>query len=326
MTIPLDNEQLQRILSLHGDERDWRAEFDRLQRGDVSLTRQSAGESSIKAVQRLLVFLGYSTASTGAFLIDGDFGRGTNRGVAQFQFEHGLNPDVAREVLCYPCTFNTARSGIVSVPDVRLDVATLEEMAAVVLDTIARKTIAFGNFDDALFHLNSLQERRALNCRQILERYGAAANAAVATLKAEKGVDIRPVWILAIIKQETSGIARPRFEQHKLSKLNTQQPGADIAELRIESMSIGLGQIMGFNYKQVGAPSACAMLCSPVEEQVLYVARFIATKKDVVSRQDPSPEDFRTMARYYNGPAYEKHFYHEQLHRWFREFRLLGVD
>ncbi len=30
------------------------------------------------------------------------------------------------------------------------------------------------------------------------------------------------------------------------------------------------------------------------------------------------------MARYYNGPAYEKHFYHEQLQRWFREFRLLS--
>ncbi len=101
----------------------------------------------------------------------------------------------------------------------------------------------------------------------------------MATLQAEKGVDIKPVWILAIIKQETSGIARPRFEQHKLSKLNTQQPGADIAELRIQSMSIGLGQIMGFNYQQVGAPSARAMLYSPLEEQVLYVARFIATRK-----------------------------------------------
>ena len=138
MTIPLENEHLQKILSVHGDERDWRAEFERLQRGDLSLTRQSAGESSIKAVQRLLVFLGYSTASTGAFLIDGDFGRGTNRGVAQFQFEHGLNPEVTRKVLCYPCTFNTARSGIVSVPDIWLDVTTLEKMAAVILDTISK--------------------------------------------------------------------------------------------------------------------------------------------------------------------------------------------
>ena len=58
----------------------------------MTLTRQSAGESAIKAVQRLLIFLGYSTASSGAFLIDGDYGRGTNRGVAQFQFEYKTNP------------------------------------------------------------------------------------------------------------------------------------------------------------------------------------------------------------------------------------------
>jgi len=47
--------------------------LERLERGDTTLTRQSVGESAIKAVQRLLVFLGYSTASSGAFLIDGDF-------------------------------------------------------------------------------------------------------------------------------------------------------------------------------------------------------------------------------------------------------------
>jgi len=55
-----------------------------------------AGESAIKAVQRLLVFLGYSTASSGAFLIDGDFGHGTNRGVAQVQFEKALTPLLAQ--------------------------------------------------------------------------------------------------------------------------------------------------------------------------------------------------------------------------------------
>ncbi len=63
-------------------------------------------------------------------------------------------------------------------------------------------------------------------------------------------------------------------------------------------MSIGLGQIMGFNHKAVGAPAARAMLFSPVEDQVLYVARFIAPKKDVVSKRNPDMQDFRTLARY----------------------------
>ena len=84
----LKDERIQKIISVSGDESDWRADLERLEHGDTTLTRQSAGESAIKAVQRLLVFLGYSTASSGAFLIDGDFGRGTNRGVAQFQFEN----------------------------------------------------------------------------------------------------------------------------------------------------------------------------------------------------------------------------------------------
>ncbi len=95
----LKDERIHKILSLHGDERDWQEDLDRLERGDITLTRRSAGESAIKAVQRLLVFLGYSTASSGAFLIDGDFGRGTNRGVAQFQFEKALNATITRRSL-----------------------------------------------------------------------------------------------------------------------------------------------------------------------------------------------------------------------------------
>ena len=324
MNSPPDNEAIQRILSLRGDDRDWRADFERLQRGDTTLTRQSAGESAIKAVQRLLIFLGYSTASTGAFIIDGDFGRGTNRGVAQFQFEQGLNPQLARTALCYPCTSITARSRIVSVPDVTLDVLTLEKLVGIAVDSIAEARIPFRNFEDALFHLNSLQQGRTLNCRQILERYGAAVQAAIGQVRQERQVDIQPEWILAIVRQETAGIARPRFEQHKLSKLNTDRPRDDFAELRIRSMSIGLGQIMGLNYERVGAPSAAAMLYSPAAEQVLYVARFIAARKNVVSNRNPAPDDFRTMARYYNGPGYEKNFYHERLQRWFREFRLLS--
>jgi len=319
----LNDERIRQILSISGDEGDWRDDLKRLERGDTTLTRQSAGESTIKAVQRLLVFLGYSTASSGAFLIDGDFGRGTNRGVAQFQFEKALNPKVTRRALCYPCSFQTARSRITSVPDVRLDLPTLEKMIDVALDTIATNKIPFGDFDHALFHLNSLYRGRALNCRQILERYGAAVNQAVETIRAEKDVQIQPEWVLAIIKQETSGIARPRFEQHKLSKLNAASPNAPLSELRVQSMSLGLGQIMGFNHQRVGAPSAEAMLYSPMEDQVLYVARFIARKREVVAKAAPTLSDFETMARFYNGPAYAKHFYHERLQRWFREFQHL---
>lgn len=316
------DERIRRVFSLQGDD-GWRDDLERLKRGDTTLTRQTAGETAIKALQRLLVFLGYSTAASGAFLIDGDYGRGTNRAVAQFQFEHGINPRVERDALCYPCSFQTAKSKITSIPDVRLDLHTLEMMIDAAAGAIADHKIPFGDFEDALFHLNSLHKKRSLDCSQILERYGPTVENAVAAMRDENGADIVPEWVLAIIRQETAGIARPRFEQHKLSKFNAQNPQTPLAELRVQSMSFGLGQIMGFNYRQVRASSAEAMFYSPLGEQVLFIARFISRKRAVVGKSSPGMADFEAMARFYNGPAYAKHFYHERLRRWFREFQRL---
>jgi hypothetical protein len=270
-----------------------------------------------------MVFLGYSTSTSGAFSIDGDFGRGTNRGVAQFQFEHGLTNRVTRETLCYPCRFSNARKRIIEIPTVRLDMATLNKMLKTAQAAIDQNQVTFGSFRDALFHLNALHRRGFLSCLEIEERFGRLADEAALVVGEEKNIRIQPEWVLAIIKQETSGIVRPRFEQHKLSRFGADEPETDLAELRHRSMSIGLGQIMGFNYKSVGAASARAMLYSPAHEQVVYVARFIARKKDVVRKISPDISDFRAMARSYNGPSYETHFYHEKLQRWFREFRLI---
>lgn len=321
----LTDDRLKQVLSLDGSEGAWRSDLDRLRQGDETLTRRSAGEEAIKAVQRLLVFLGYSTASSGAFLVDGDFGRGTNRGVAQFQFEHGLTDAVKREDLCYECNFETARQKIVAVPDTRLDIPTLDAMLNAAATAIETGNVTFGRFEDALFHLNALHRGvQALSCKEVLARYGEYVDQAVARVKKETGVEMQKEWVLSIIKQETGGISRPRFEQHKLSSFNAKEPDADLGELRIRSMSIGLGQIMGFNYKVVGAPSARAMLSSPVEDQVLYVARFISPKGEIVAKRSPTSEDYRAIAKYYNGPKYEEHFYHEKLETWFEEFLALN--
>ncbi len=319
----LSDQRIKRVLSLDGTDTVWRANLQRLIRGDASLTRASAGEETIAALQRLLIFLGYSTASSGGFVIDGDFGRGTNRGIAQFQFEHGLAQGITRKALCYPCTFRSARKNIVAIADVKVDVATLTAMVREALSAIDSSEVTCGDFEEALFHLNNLHLGRLLNCGKILARYGAAVNRAVARLQDEKGIDIRPEWILSIIRQETAGIVRPRFEQHKLTAANAKHPRENIAELRLRSMSIGLGQIMGFNYARVGAPSARAMLFSPLDEQVLFIARFMAPKRRVLSVPAPGEAEFRAIARFYNGPAYEKHFYHERLQTWFREFRAM---
>ena len=141
-----------------------------------------------------------------------------------------------------------------------------------------------------------------------------------------KGSVIQPEWILSIIRQETAGVVRPRFEQHWLSKLAKQQPNIALSELRYQSMSFGLGQVMGFNYKIVGAPSAQALFTSSLDKQVLAIALFMYGKRKVrpvISKINPSADDFKTVAYYYNGSGYAAHHYDESIARWFREFKII---
>lgn len=315
--------RIQRILTHPDEDRNvWSAALKRLLASDIELTRQSAGESAIAALQRLMVFLGYSTASNGAFLIDGDFGRGTNRGIAQFQYEHHLGKRISRQVLCYPCQWNSAQRLITTIPEATLDQATLQAMLLATYQRCEQNQVMAGDFELALFHLNALHENRFLDCRAILERYGDAAVTA-SRVQGEKGIAIRPEWVLSIIRQETAGIIRPRFEQHYLSRLNRRHPAQELEELRMQSMSLGLGQIMGSNYRAVGAPNARTLFTAPVHEQVAYVARFLRPRRAETRKADPHEADFKRVARFYNGPKYAAHHYHERLARWFREFRLL---
>lgn len=317
----LDDPRIQRILTPSGRQtREWRDALDRFNAGDVTLTRRSAGEAAIKAVQRMLIFLGYSTSSTGAFVIDGDFGRGTNRGLAQFQFEHGLSRRSTRRTLCYPCTWQTARRYIVAVPDARLTHATLNAMIGTALDAVERDHVMCGDFDTALSYLDAIYAGRRLSCRKIYSRYRKHVDSAVSQLQAERSVKIAPEWIYAIIKQETGGIVRPRFEQHVLSRLHRNHPNLEFVELRFRAMSQGLGQVLGENYSTVGAESAIDMYTSPLNEQVLFIARYLARKPTPIGKHRPTEQDFRIIARFYNGRGYEKHYYHERLERWHREF------
>lgn len=325
MAIDLQNPKLQSILT-HPQETDtgWKDDLKRFQEKDITLDRKTAGENSIKAFQRLLIFLGYSTSSTGAFSIDGDFGWGTNRAVAQFQFEHDLNPAITRKMLCYDCNSRTARKNIRNIPTVKLDLPTLEKIIEVAEENIAAGKVNCGTLNDALFQLNALHKRRLLSCREIHQKFGELAKQATQQIKLEKKVTIQLQWILSIIKKETGGVVRPRFEQHWLSKLNKSLPDEDISELRFRSMSFGLGQVMGFNYKRIGAKSAKSMFYSPLEEQVLFVGKYLASGRSRVraalANPKPQEQDFRTIAKFYNGPNYEVNDYHESLGKWFKEF------
>ncbi len=320
----LRDPKISQVLTPVGDRnKSWRRVLEQFKKGERGITRQSVGEEAIKAVQRMLIFLGYSTSSTGAFAIDGDFGRGTNRAVAQFEFDHGLNTQLTRKILCYPCTWQTAKKNITNIPDTRLTLKTMQAMLREATNAISQNRVLCGTFQEALFHLNALDQGQLLSCQKIKAKYGVAVNAAVVRVEEEKNVRIQPEWVLAIIKQETGGIVRPRFEQHILTRLNKKQGRTDLIELRYQAMSQGLGQVLGSNYKMVGAESAVAMFQSSIAEQVLFVARFLSRKPKIVSKSTPTSQSFAQLARFYNGPGYAKHHYDESLARWFREFQSL---
>jgi peptidoglycan hydrolase-like protein with peptidoglycan-binding domain len=330
MLTNITDPRIQSILTLPEDStKHWEKDLDRLRKGDITLNRRTAGENTIKAVQRMLIFLGYSTASSGSFLVDGDFGRGTNRAVAQFQLEHGLNPGIGRETLSYPCSWNTARAKIISIPDVTMDIPTMEKMLEVCLLAIEKQEVSCGDFDEAVNQLNLLQRRKLMTCRQILEKYGGLARQATQRLQEQKDIEVLPIWVLSIIRQETAGVVRPRFEQHILSSRVKDHPDLDFSELRYRSMSFGLGQVMGFNYQLIDADSAKGMFFSPLEQQVYNVARFLSrarsSLRSVFAKSDPEDADFHAVAKFYNGGGYWKHHYHESLQRWFREFKELGA-
>ncbi len=323
----VNDPKIQQVLSPPNASSHWDKDLDRLVQGDVTLNRRSAGEDSIRAFQRLLIFLGYSTSSTGAFSIDGDFGRGTNRALAQFEFDNQLEGSaITRKTLTYDCSWQTASKLIKSIPDVLLNIKTLEKMLVLANEAIDTNTVNCGDFDEAIFQLNALHDKKGLTCREINERYGVAAEKAAKELEAANGRIILPEWILAIIRQETAGVVRPRFEQHWLSKLSKKQATTDLVELRYQAMSFGLGQVMGFNFDRVGASSAKELYTLPLDKQIASIARFLTLSSRVrpaVQKSNPSAADFQAVARYYNGSGFAAHHYDESLARWFREFKVL---
>ena len=205
----INDPKIQQILTRPGEsDTDWKKDLDRLISGDITLDRKTVGENSITAFQRVLIFLGYSTTSAGSFKIDGDFGRGTNRALAQFKYEYGIAEDITRKALCYECSWQTARKNIVAIPDVKLTVSTLEKILEVTLTAIDCGDIMCGSFDEAIFHLNSVHNNKFYKCKEILERYGALVERAVKKIEEERNTTIQPEWVLSIIKQETAGVVR----------------------------------------------------------------------------------------------------------------------
>jgi hypothetical protein len=62
-----------------------------------------------------------------------------------------------------------------------------------------------------------------LTCAEIIDRCGYEVDAAVAAVSEYQESSVQKEWTIAIFKQETNGVVRPRFEQHTLSRRNAQR-------------------------------------------------------------------------------------------------------
>lgn len=77
----------------------------------------------------------------------------------------------------------------------------------------------------------------------------------------------------------------------------------------LESASWGIGQVMGFNFRAVGASSAEVLVTQAMnseDDQLMHMARFICSERlDGALR----PHDWVTFAKGYNGPGYARNKY-----------------
>jgi hypothetical protein len=112
------------------------------------------------------------------------------------------------------------------------------------------------------------------------------------------------------------GVAYPKWGQRPYPK--DSYPRLELArsvdnEAAFRAVSIGLGQVLGENFRSVGHTSAANMFvaaCDSEGEQLMQMARFIKT-----SRLDESlrRKNWAAFARGYNGPGYERNNYDDKL-------------
>lgn len=91
----------------------------------------------------------------------------------------------------------------------------------------------------------------------------------------------------------------------------------------LESISMGLGQVMGAHWRKLGYSSVQAMFeraRSGVVGQIELMVRYVQMANLGRTLSPPRP-DFARFARGYNGPAYKRYGYHTKMQRAFRRWQ-----
>lgn len=107
------------------------------------------------------------------------------------------------------------------------------------------------------------------------------------------------------------GIPNPSSQEGRYKLLARAMEIDEVAALK--SISMGLGQIMGENYKLLGYATVQEMfdLSHTLDGQVNAVGRFIVSRK--IDRYLRAPQDWEAFARVYNGPKFKMNRYDKKL-------------
>lgn len=246
------------------------------------MLRSGSVGSAVEALQSQLASQGYSIA------VDGIYGPGTERAVRDFQRKHDLAPDG----IVGPKTIS-ALEGYRS--DKILTSSALEK-AALDLGVSLPAVLAINEVESrGLGFLSSglpviLYERHIMWRRLTL-----------------RGVNPQ-TWARRypnLVNQSPGGYRGNHREHDRLETAKAiSVPSA------IESASWGLFQIMGMHWERLGYDSATSfekLMNRSEADQLDAFVRFI--KADPTLHRALKRHDWKTVARLYNGPAYEKNSY-----------------
>ena len=128
---------------------------------------------------------------------------------------------------------------------------------------------------------------------------------------------------LGLASPKAGAVKNPSDYKGRYDKLKLM---SDIAhDAAYQSISIGIGQIMGSHYEMLGYKSAyqmwkiaCGGLIPQVEQMLFFISRQTKMYRAAVNY------DYATFARLYNGPAYKKNNYDSDLRKFVQKWPKSG--
>lgn len=132
-----------------------------------------------------------------------------------------------------------------------------------------------------------------------------------------EGEQLKTAVALKLASKKVGGIPNPKSYAARYTLLANAKRVNESAAL--ESVSWGMGQVMGANWKSLGYPNVQALVkaAQTVEGQVDMMVRFLQVN-DLIGAMNR--QDWTTVARIYNGSAYKKNAYDTKMADAFRRY------